>query len=256
MSANAMDSHKILDEGLHIVDAAKDEGLTVRLMGAVATRVHCQQYGFLLEKLGREITDLDLMVLSRDSGRMEAVARKLGYLPNVRANLLFGRTRQFFENELTKVHLDVFYDKLDMCHVIDFRERLSLDYPTITLADIVLEKMQIVRIAEKDLQDSSALFLEHDIGLGREEIDSEHISNLLCSDWGFYYTVSTNLEKLQKYQIGHALMPEEQKLLISKRVGALLTSIEQKPKSARWKLRAKVGPRQQWYHDVEEAAHR
>ena len=38
-----------------------------------------------------------------------------------------------------------------MCHDIPFKDRLEIDYPTIPLAELLLEKMQIVQINEKDL---------------------------------------------------------------------------------------------------------
>jgi hypothetical protein len=39
-------------------------------------------------------------------------------------------------------HVDVFLDKLSMCHTIDLRDRLTVDSPTIPLSDIVLEKFR------------------------------------------------------------------------------------------------------------------
>jgi hypothetical protein len=49
--------------------------------------------------------------------------------------------------------VDIFEDELNMCHVVNFRKSAQLGYPTITLADLTLEKLQIVRINEKDIRD-------------------------------------------------------------------------------------------------------
>ena len=60
--------------------------------------------------------------------------------------------------------MDIFEDELNMCHVVNFRNRLHLDSPTITLADLSLEKFQIVRLNEKDIRDMLMLFAAHPVG--------------------------------------------------------------------------------------------
>ena len=64
--------------------------------------------------------------------------------------------------------VDVFYDLLSFSHEVWFRDsvdgdRLELDFPTIPLADIVLEKLQIHRINRKDLVDLFMLLSGHEI---------------------------------------------------------------------------------------------
>jgi len=49
-------------------------------------------------------------------------------------------------------HIDIFLDKFRMDHTLDFRKRLKLDNLTIPVTDLLLTKLQIVRIAEKDLK--------------------------------------------------------------------------------------------------------
>jgi len=79
-----------------------------------------------------------------------------------------------------------------------FLKRLEIDYPTISLADLLLEKMQIVKLNEKDILDTIVMLREHDVGEGdKETINSDRVSGLLSDDWGFYYTVTTNLGKIK-----------------------------------------------------------
>lgn len=68
--------------------------------------------------------------------------------------------RRIFDHP-TLPHVDVFFDELNFCHKVDFRKRMDTDSPTISLADLVLEKLQIVEINEKDLKDLIVVNLEH-----------------------------------------------------------------------------------------------
>lgn len=70
------------------------------------------------------------------------------------------------------------------------------------MTDLLLEKMQIVEIDLKDLKDTVALLLEHDLAEkdgGVEEIDCGRLCQLLCADWGFYHTVTENLDKVLEF---------------------------------------------------------
>ena len=62
------------------------------------------------------------------------------------------------------IHTDIFFDKLSFCHEIAWKNRLEDDNPTIPLAEMLLEKMQIVKINEKDIIDTIMLLLEHPLG--------------------------------------------------------------------------------------------
>ena len=69
---------------------------------------------------------------------------------------------------------------------------------TISLADLFLEKVQIVKMGEKDAKDIAILLLEHELGdQDKGSINAEYISKLMADDWGFYYTTITNLRKLE-----------------------------------------------------------
>jgi hypothetical protein len=159
----------------------------------------------------------------------------------------------FIDNSGKRPHVDVFLDKLDFNHVIDFKGRLELDFPTIPLADLLLEKVQIVHINEKDIKDSILLLLEHDVGEGdNETINMERIVKLMAENWGFYYTSTMNLKKIEKFLTRYDTLTQEQRNIVSSRIEKLSQNIENAPKSLRWKLRARVGTSKIWYNEVEE----
>jgi len=149
--------------------------------------------------------------------------------------------------------VDVFFDKLEMCHTIDFRNRLRLDKPTITLADMLLEKMQIVKINEKDIIDTIVLLRAHDIGENdKDKVNIKYVSKLLSNDWGFYYTVTMNLKKVKELCKKYNVLSNEDMKDVTSKIDRILEKIEKEPKSMKWKMRAKIGPSKKWYKEVEE----
>jgi hypothetical protein len=151
------------------------------------------------------------------------------------------------------MHADIFFDKLEMNHMIPFTDRLEVDSLTIPLVDMLLEKMQIVHINEKDIIDTIMLLREHVIGDGSPEtIDKRYLAALLSDDWGFYHTVTTNLKNVEdRLTIYPELSAEDQKDISSK-IETLLEVLEKEPKSLAWKLRSRMGTKTKWYRDVEE----
>ena len=94
---------------------------------------------------------------------------------------------------------------------------------------------------------------EHDVGnAGPETIDAPYIAKRLSDDWGFYYTCTTNLKKVNDKLATYQELKQEDREDVSKKIEKLLKIIEDEPKTMRWKLRARMGPSKKWYRDVEE----
>jgi len=143
-----------------------------------------------------------------------------------------------------------------MSHTIEFRNRLEVDRPTIPLIELLLEKLQIVRITEKDIMDIVILLAEHGLGPDdNDRINSPYFTQLLCDDWPLYYTATTNLEKTRIMLKNYASLLEDQGSVrtVEERIADLIDAASKKPKTLRWKMRARVGTRRKWYNDVDEA---
>jgi len=221
-------------------------------MGAVAIRIHCPKFVELLDAMNRSLTDLDLMGYSKQRLDTIKMFQDRGKLVDKSMLLLNERLR--FLSPPGEPDIDVFLDELRMCHTISLKDRLALDSPTIPLADLLLEKMQIVKINEKDLKDSIVLLREHAIAdVEKEAIDSQHICKTLANDWGFYYTVTMNLKKLLDLLPTYSALSENDVKDVSSKTTQLLEQIEKTPKSTRWKMRAKIGTKAKWYQDVDES---
>ncbi len=242
---------------LDIVNSAEENGIHLRLLGAVAFRIHCPMHQDLQVSMNRVLTDLDFAAYYKQEKAIDKFfLQGMGFESQTAAltpGLMIGR-KIYYDPKDERPHVDIFFDKLNMCHVVSWEKgRLEIDKPTISLADLMLEKLQIVHINEKDVKDVMMLLLEHDIGNSDAEIvNGEYISKIMSKDWGFYYTTTTNLNKVKSLLGQYDALSSENREVISTRIDKLLGVIENEPKSLSWKLRAKVGTKKQWYNDVEE----
>lgn len=246
-----------VEEATKLVKLADERGIPLRILGALAIYIHSPEEGRKLhDKFGRKFSDIDLIT----TGKREDVKEfftGIGYIPRERMMVIMEEARHIYLHpEKQDLHVDIFFDELNMCHRIDFRKRISVDYPTISLADLVLEKLQIVHINEKDIMDLITLFRYHEVGESdKDEVNAKYIAKLLANDWGFWYTATNNLRRLrdeflEKYSPD--VLTEEDVKVVKEKVDALMDYVEKEPKSMKWKLRAKIGPKVKWYQEVDE----
>ena len=253
-----MTEHKsdFITEVYRISEAAEKKGLQLRVMGALATRIHSPNSLDLANSLKRVFTDIDFAGYWNQNEKVRELFHELGYEPREQGLGTAFLTRHVFYDQTHKRVAEVFYDKLPMCHTINFKGRLELDFPTIPLTDVVLSKIQIVQLNEKDVKDLIVLFREHEVdSKGKEIVDAGYISDIMSKDWGFYYTATTNLKKIIQYLPKFDTLKEKDRSIITERIQKLEDIIEKKPKSLSWKLRSKIGTKKKWYNDVEDMTH-
>jgi hypothetical protein len=234
--------------------------MTVRLMGGLAFHALVPEWQANVARDGR---DIDLATRARDSRELAKLLETLGYVADKQYNALYGHKQLYFVDAARERPLDVLVDKLEMCHRLEFGDRLALGDPTLAPTDLLMTKLQIVKISRKDLLDTLALLSElplvdseegtHQIALGR-------IASITGQDWGWWRTVTGNLEKLKVF-IAEELRPDEIELGRQARFSAgeqldrIAAAIDATPKSTRWRIRARVGDRMPWYEEPEEVGH-
>jgi len=244
---------QLFDEGNKIISGAKEKGLVLRLLGALAIRTHCEKFSYIHEKAKRVLSDLDMAAYLRQGPEITRYFKDYGYRSSA-LSAIPGFKRAVFLGE-GELHVDIFYEALEMCHDISFKNRLEVDYPTIPLAELVLEKMQIVQINEKDLIDTVMLIRQHEISDNDNDvINGQRIATLCSAEWGLWRTLTMNLDKVRHYAETFQVLEEEDKKDVIEKVQMLLGIIEKQPKSMKWKMRAKVGDSKVWYRSVEERA--
>jgi hypothetical protein len=250
-----VENEHFVAEALRLVDDAEREGIRLRILGSLAYRIHCPENLALFDAMDRALTDIDFAADRKQSKAIKAFITGRGYVEDERMTVSTEGARYYFEHPDTGLGVDVFYDELYFCHRIPLRDRLGLDSPTITTCDLLLEKMQIVELNLKDVKDTLVLLLEHPVSGdpdGNEEIDSAYVADILSEDWGFYYTVSLNLDKVERFLPEFEAISPEQAHVIRRRLQELRDSIESAKKSRKWKMRARIGPKKKWYQDVGE----
>ena len=241
-----------LDRALALLEKARDQGIEFRILGSLAYRLHCPANLILFDEMQRDITDVDLAANGKQRREARAFLEAEGY--EIDRDLLVASegSRYAFSDPGSGMVVDIFFDELFFCHPIPLRDRLALDYPTITPTDLLLEKMQIVELNPKDVKDSLVLLLEHPLHSSKTDaIDADYISRLLAADWGFYYTVSMNLERLKR-ELAAWRLDDGQRQVIAGRIDELAARIEKEPKTSKWKVRARIGTRKRWYQEVAE----
>lgn len=238
-----------IDELLIIKEVSRRGG-AARLLGGRAIAHLC--YERAPKCLQRVSQDIDIFVLWRDRKVLIEVLEGSGAKADREFNILNGRTRLLYHIGSTKI--DVFIDQFQMCHLLSLADRIKDAPVTLPPADLLLTKLQIVEINEKDLIDSAALLLALPIGQSENEnlgIDAEYIAMHLARDWGLWRTVTKNLELLG--DAAKTLLQEgEWAERLATTLRKLGTSIDTAPKTFGWRLRSVIGDKMVWYETPEE----
>ncbi len=251
----------MIAEAKSIIDTARDQGVVLRLLGGLAVRLHCQSLDFC----ERDHGDIDLVGHRRDSERIGKIFAELGYKEvfHVR-QATAGRQLQFTrepqrQNDWARYrpheddHVDVFLDTFKMEHVIDLSDRLELDDYTLSVSDVLITKLQIAGLNEKDERDIFTLLSDLDLSSDDRPgtLDVSYLAGLCASDWGLYHEVLLNLEHLRQRLDAYSL-EAHQRDRVAGRLTQLGQAIVSHPKSHAWRLRAKIGTRLPWHETVEE----
>jgi len=249
---------KFENELKHILQASDEAGILLRVIGSLAFQMHCfqmhcPQFGYLQAAMGRAYTDIDFAAYDRQARQISELMTGMGYVENREIYIGSEGDRAIFDKPGTGLHVDIFYEKLDFCHAIYWKDRLEVDSPTIPLTELLLEKMQIVKINEKDIVDTIMLLLEHPLGnVDKDTINIKLAAELCANDWGLWRTTTMNLEKVKQLAGHYTQLSPEQKSKIESQVNDALGTINSEPKPLAWRLRDRVGDRVKWYKDVDE----
>jgi hypothetical protein len=259
-------------EAESLVEQAKNKGLLLRVVGGLGIAIKCigcRDFGTKLGRVGtgviqsQEYSDIDLVSYRKYRDQVKSFFGEVGYAKR-RATLSSAASeRQIYYHPKGWFTVDVFFDKLVVAnHPIDFTGRLELDFPTISVTDFLLEKVQMWEaFSAKDLKDCLLLLKSCQVK-EKEGIDPSYVAKLLSEDWGFWYTATTNLKKIHKFmseldrfgkdaEIDPEQVSSEDRKEITGKIDVLLKAVNDAPKSLSWRMREKIGVRKRWYNPVE-----
>jgi len=237
-------------EARRLIELGERSGLVLRALGGVAI---CLQAPGGAPRLSRSVKDIDLAVAKGASKPTVRLVLQAGYLADEMFNALRGSRRLLFHDPVNERHLDVFVGEFAMCHDIPLTSRLHLHPLTVPVEELLLSKLQIVKLTENDQHDVYNLLFHSGIGEGDDAISAGFIAALCAADWGLWRTCQLNIGRLAQNLENSALGPEEQ-AAVAGRLAELRERIDAEPKGRRWRLRNQVGDRVRWYAEPEEEA--
>jgi len=276
----------VLDEGLRLIRLADAARVPLRLLGGIAVAARVPSWRVRADRPGRDID------VATDRASRRAVTELLegqGYVADRRYNAANGHKQLYFVDPERGRPVDVLIDQMEMCHTFDFAADLACPGPTLPLADLLLSKLQVVRINRKDYLDVLILLAEFPLSdgsggearggaaaganrdgsgaeaaaaeaPGADRIEVGQITKYTSADWGWWRTVGGNLDGCRAF-VEDGLAPDDLDVGRPNRFdpGAqaveLRRRIDSAPKSLGWRVRARLGERVPWYQEPEEEAH-
>ncbi len=244
----------VRDEARRLAEACVDLRFAARLIGGLAVWLRCPSVR--TGPFVRSYRDMHFAVSRASSLKLKALLVTQGYLPDQLFSGRRGATRLYYQEPGGRWSIDAVIDELGMSHKLDLRGRLEGPATTITLADILLSKLQLWEINRTDLGDTLCLLADHP--LTEDDGDIEGISlprlrSVLGNDWGFYHTVERNAQQVAELWAAAPLDGVTHD--VGAQISALQHAIEDAPKSLAWRIRSRVGERLRWYETPEEARH-
>ena len=239
----------LVQEGERLLALAHDHKSPFALLGGVAVRLHASEVPAALD---REYKDLDFAVPKGGSGAAGKLLADAGYEPQIVFNAMNGKERLLFHDTGNGRQVDVFVGAFRMCHEIPLSDRLRPGERTVPLAELLLTKLQIIELNEKDVRDTMLLLHGHEVAEHDDDaVNGARIAELCAEDWGLWRTITRNLERCGEHVDDYAL-PDDRKVQIRDRLSRLLAAIEVAPKSRGWRMRDRIGERKRWYDLPEE----
>jgi hypothetical protein len=235
----------VVRESLRVVEAAAD--IRLRLLGGLAIAVSLDERPLL----PRTYNDIDFITARGEGPKAAKLFEALGYEGDRQFNGLNGHRRLLFYDIANERRVDVFVGRFEMCHMWPLERRLDVVERTIPLGDLLLTKLQIFAINEKDQRDILNLLHGHKLTANEDGINVDYVAELCAADWGLWRTATMNIERTRGTVTRFELAPHDEAVVVS-RLDDLRKRIDAEPKSTKWKLRARVGERVQWYETPEE----
>jgi hypothetical protein len=231
-------SGSLLEAAGELTSIGRERGVALRPLGGVGVLLHCPA-AFSIGP-HRSFADLDVAVPRGSAREVPGLFEAAGYEADRRFNALQGDRRMIFHGPVGKV--DVFVGVFEMCHRLDLSPRLGLEPDTLTASDLLMTKLQVVEVNQKDVDDAALLLSEHELAEGPgDHVDLAYLRALVYDDWGLWRTTTGTLGLLA-----------ERRRDVADRARGVADALEDAPKGKRFRMRARIGERKRWYELPDE----
>lgn len=234
-----------------LVAAAAADDIPVRLLGGVAIWIRASPAA--RAALGRDYPDIDVVAHKRQSRDLRRVLEAAGFEPERVFNATHGARRLLYHAPGGGWHVDVFLDTFEMSHTLDLGAQLETEPETLPAAELMLTKLQVAEVNQKDLSDVAMLLWDHEPGGhdGPQRLNLARLAKLCGSDWGLHTTVTDNLAHASTL-LPELALPGPDRDRVAGRLQDIAHTLDAAPKTMSWRVRAKVGRRVRWYERPEE----
>jgi hypothetical protein len=238
-----------VEEAKRLLERVASNGLELRLLGGVAVRLRAG--GEVPDCFRRDFGDLDFVCARRQGSAVVRFFSEASYEPQTSFNALQGHERLLFYDTEHGRKVDVFVGTFRMCHTIPLADRLGVDRATIPLAELLLTKLQVYELNEKDVRDALLLLHSHEVTDDDRGLNGARVAELCGGDWGLWRTITGNLAVCREHLANYDLEADAGERILA-RCDAIMRRIDEQPKSRGWRMRAKIGERKRWYELPEE----
>jgi hypothetical protein len=236
-----------VEEARRVLNAAAAASVPLRVLGGVAIAMTVPHEPLL----PRTFNDIDFMTARGTGPRTAKLFEELGYEGDRQFNGLNGHRRLLFYDTSNERRIDIFVGRFEMSHTWPLERRLEVVHDTVPLADLLLTKLQIFALTDKDQRDVVSLVHGHKLSDNDSEINVAYVAERCAADWGLWRTATGNLERVRA-GIGRFTLGSPAEEVVTSRLDDIRKRIDAQPKTTKWKLRARVGERVQWYEEPEE----
>ncbi len=201
-----MTTKELVQLGTELVKDANARGMMLRMIGGIAIYARCPSIE-TNPRLQRVNADLDFMVDEKDWMRVGEIFTARGFVKKDES----AREQHFVQDEVTA---EISHPHFREDFQIDFSARLNVTPLTLPLADLLLMKLARVNFKVKDIQDATALLVDHRVttdGEEEEEINRAQLYRVANNDYRLWKTIFDNTVTLEKV-FDKYLEPEEAQL--------------------------------------------
>ena len=229
-------------------------GVGLKLLGGLGVRVVCPDYPPRL----RRGQDIDFACLAKERKKVVAYLESAGCAGDRMFNSLNGDRQMYFTAPLARP-MDVMVDKLTMCHTLDFRPRSGgcrIPWTRSTSCCPSCRSWNSTRRRARHHAAAVCVPITDDPAQAGPGIDAERFGKVLGADWGWWRTVTGNLDRVPVLLTEHErLRQADTKFDPVEQAMRLRKIADETPKSMKWRMRAGVGDKVRWYELPEEVAH-
>lgn len=237
----------LLDLTSDILKKCKKENIEIRVLGGIAVYLRCPKYHNFFHNFREPFSDIDLITRKEHIEKIETFFNSLGFEQNKNIKILFGYQRRIFYT-CQNITIEVYLDNLEFSQTIKISERLLLDYPTLSVTDLFLSRIQRIDLQDKDVFDISVLLDSFNLSnKDNNQIDIDYISKLCSKNWRWWKTLKINIDKLLRQKKNIFKSPNN----INTKLREIENAIDAKKKSLRWRLRNIIGEKIRWFNSVE-----